>query len=426
MSKIKALMGDIIYTPTKDEFKYIENGYIIYDGEKILGIFDNLPKQYENAEINAYKNKIIMPGLVDLHVHAPQFVYRGLGVDLELLQWLEKYAFPTECKFKDSEYAKMIYSKVAKDIAKEGTTRAVVFATIHNKATQILMEEFNKCGITAYVGKVNMDRNSPDFLREETKQSIQDTIHFIEDTKDRYEYVKPVITPRFTPSCTPELMEALGKIARKYNVPVQSHLSENTGEIAWVKELEPDTKYYLEAYKKYDMFGNGINTVMAHCVHMSNEELDEMIKCGVFVAHCPDCNSNIASGIAPIRRMLDKGVKVGLGTDIAGGYELSVFKAMREAVQVSKLNWVYTDKKENCITVSEAFYLGTTGGAEYFGHKGGFGIGDPLHAIIIDDEDIKIDKTLGDTPEERIERVINLCDSRHIVATYSNGKQINK
>ena len=247
MNKIKALMGDIIYTPTKDEFKYIQNGYIVYDSEKIIGVFDNLPKQYENAEVSFYKNKIIMPGLVDLHVHAPQFVYRGLGVDLELLQWLEKYAFPTECKFKDPEYAKMIYSKVAKDIAKEGTTRAVVFATIHNKATEILMEEFNKCGITSYVGKVNMDRNSPDLLREETKQSIEDTIKFIEDTKDRYKYVKPVITPRFTPSCTPELMEALGKIARKYNVPVQSHLSENTGEIAWVKELEPDTKYYLEA-----------------------------------------------------------------------------------------------------------------------------------------------------------------------------------
>lgn len=426
MKELKALFGDIVYAPTKDEFKSIKDGYVVYDGENILGVYDKLPEEYKNAEIKDYKGKVIMPGLCDLHVHAPQFVFRGLCVDKQLLEWLENYAFPTESKFKDESYARLIYKRVAENIAKEGTTRVVLFATIHNKATEILMEELDRVGITAYVGKVNMDRNSPDFLIETSEDSLRDTEKFILDTKDRYKYVKPIITPRFTPSVTDGLMDKLGELARKYGVPVQSHLSENLSEIEWVHELEPDCKYYLDAYKDHDMFGRGIKTVMAHCVHLSDEEIDEIKKCDVFVAHCPDCNCNVASGIAPIRKMLDKGVDVGLGSDIAGGFELSIFMAMREAIKVSKLNWLYGDKKDQFLNVKEAFYMGTTGGAKFFGHKGGFGVGDPLHALVIDDEPIRIDPTAEDTIDERMERLINLCDSRNIVATYANGKEINK
>lgn len=425
MKEFKALFGDVIYAPTKDELKSIKDGYIVYDGENILGVFDSLPKEYENAEIIDYKGKVIMPSMVDLHVHAPQFVFRGLCVDLQLLEWLEKYAFPTESKFKDPAYARQIYSRVAKNIAREGTTRAVFFATIHNEATEILMEELNKVGISAYVGKVNMDRNSPDYLIETTEDSAKNTEDFILKTKDRYKYIKPIITPRFTPSCTDELSKELGKLARKYGVPAQSHLSENQSEIEWVHELEPDCKYYLDAYKKADLFGDGIKTVMAHCVHMSDEELDEIKDSGVFIAHCPECNMNVASGIAPVRKMLNRGINVGLGSDIAGGYDLSIFKAMRHAVQVSKLKWLFEGKNDRFLTVTEAFYMATTGGAKFFGHKGGFGVGDPLHALVIDDNELKIDQSLNDTAEERLERIVNICDRTNIIATYSNGKEIS-
>ena len=423
-SNAKILKGDIIYTPTPKEFVSKKGGYIVYENDNIVGVYDEFPEEYKNCPLEDFGDKVIIPGLVDLHVHAPQFVVRGVGLDMELLDWLNTYIFCTECKFADPEYARTIYSRVAKDFVKQGTTRIVIFATIHNEATKILMEEFEKCGVTAYVGKVNMDRNSPDYLVETTENSVNDTIKFIEETGDKYKYIKPIITPRFTPTCTPELMTELGKMARKYNVPVQSHLSENQGEIAWVKELEPECNYYLDAYKKYDMFGNGVNTVMAHCVHMSDDEIKAMKDCGVFVAHCPESNNNLSSGISPIRKMMDAGVKIGLGSDIAGGYELSIFKVMCEALQVSKLKWLYDGKEGQFLSVAEAFYLGTTGGAEFFGHKGGFGIGDPLHALVIDDTDLKYDRTLVDTPEERIERIIHLADDRNIVARYSNGRAI--
>ena len=423
-SNAKALRGHIIYAPTSKELISKENGYIVYEGENIVGVYDELPAEYKDCAVEDYGSKVIIPGLVDLHVHAPQFAVRGVGLDMELLDWLNTYIFCTESKFADPAYARMVYRKVAQDFVKQGTTRIVIFGTIHNAATEILMDEFAKVGVTAYVGKVNMDRNSPDYLIEKTDDSVKDTIKFIEETVNKYPHIKPIVTPRFVPSCTPELMAELGKIARKYDLPVQSHLSENHGEIAWVHELEPECKYYLDAYKKYDLFGNGLNTVMAHCVHMSDDEIKAMKDCGVYVAHCPESNNNLSSGISPIRKLMDAGVHVGLGSDVSGGYELSILKVMCEAIQVSKLKWESEGREGSFLTVLEAFYLGTTGGAEYFGHKGGFGAGDPLHALVIDDTDLKYDKTLKDTPEERIERIIHLADDRNIVARYANGKNI--
>ena len=172
------------------------------------------------------------------------------------------------------------------------------------------------------VGKVNMDRNSPDYLREKSwRESVSRTEEYIDELKG-FKNVRPIITPRFVPSCTDELMEGLKGIIEKTGLPVQSHLSENPEEIAWVKELCPDCPTYGDVYDKYGMLS--ASSIMAHCVHLTEREIMLLKDRGAFVAHCPESNMNLASGIAPVSRLLHEGINVGLGSDVAGGTTLSI------------------------------------------------------------------------------------------------------
>ena len=267
-----------------------------------------------------------------------------------------------------------------------------------------------------------MDRNSPEFLTEDTLKSKEDTIEWLEDTKDRYKNIKPILTPRFIPSCTDNLMEEIKQINNIYNIPVQSHLSENKSEIEWVAELHPDTKNYAEAYDKYNLFGKNNKTIMAHCVHCPDDELELIKQNNVVVAHCPQSNANLTSGIAPIKNMLSMGINVGLGSDIAAGSSLSIFRAMSDAVQVSKLRESLTGQKNQTLTLTEVFYLGTKGGGKFFGDVGSFEKGYEFDAVVLND------KSFGDnsdfTLKERLERIIYLSDDRNIVAKYVAGNKI--
>ena len=241
-------------------------------------------------------------------------------------------------------------------------------------------------------------------------------------TKDRYKNIKPILTPRFIPSCTDNLMEEIKQINNIYNIPVQSHLSENKSEIEWVAELHPDTKNYAEAYDKYNLFGKNNKTIMAHCVHCPDDELELIKQNNVVVAHCPQSNANLTSGIAPIKNMLSMGINVGLGSDIAAGSSLSIFRAMSDAVQVSKLRESLTGQKNQTLTLTEVFYLGTKGGGKFFGDVGSFEKGYEFDAVVLND------KSFGDnsdfTLKERLERIIYLSDDRNIVAKYVAGNKI--
>ncbi len=295
-----------------------------------------------------------------------------------------------------------------------------MFSSLHREATHVLMEELERAGVTGYVGKVNMDRNSPDELRETTEESLRETRRFIEECKYRYRHLQPILTPRFTPSCTDELMKGLGELKREYGLRVQSHLSENLDEVAWVKALHPDCEFYYQTYKKYGLWAE--NTVMAHCVYSCEEERSAMKRAGVVAAHCPDSNVNIASGLAPVRLMLEDGVRVALGSDIAGGALLSMRDTATSAVRTSKFRWLFSDKKEDFLTVAEAFYLATSAGQEYFGAGPGFQAGDSLHALVLDDG------RLPETPKpltipERLERLMYFTADDTIAARYSEGAQ---
>lgn len=414
------LHGTIVHTPTKEVFDCHPDSYLISEGGKVTGIFQELPEKYKNVPVLDYGNSLILPGLCDMHVHAPQFVYRGLGIDLQLMEWLDRYAFPTEARFADLSYARIYYEAFADALAKNGTTRAVIFGTLHAPATELLMEILEKKKIGAYVGKINMDTLSPDYLCETSKQSLADTRKWIEDTKDRFHLVKPAVTPRFIPTCSTSVLEGLGKLAQEFDLPVHSHISEDLGEMSIVRDRYPQYDNDGDVYDHFGLLTS--HTVMAHFIYPTRHEMELIKERGVTIAHCPQSNGNVAAGIPPIRQMLDLGVKVGLGSDIAGGYSVSIFRAMSEAVYLSKLQWLRSEKKDSFLSVPESFYLGTKGGGQFFGKVGSFETGYELDAIVVDDRSLCVPADRLST-EERVERVIHLADDRNIISRFVAGEQ---
>lgn len=418
------LKGDICYSKTPNTFEIREGGYLVCESGVSRGVFESIPESFREFPVEDYGHAIIIPGMCDIHVHGPQFSYRGLGMDLELLDWLNTHTFPEESKYEDLDYAKKAYSIFAEALKKSATTRGVIFATVHVPATELLMDKLEASGLKTYVGKVNMDRNCADYLREETpEKSLEDTRRWLKEIQGRYEHTKPILTPRFTPTCSDELMEGLGELQRRDGLAVQSHLSENLSEIDWVKELCPWSSSYGDAYDRFGLFGGEAPTIMAHCVHSSQEEIALMKERQVYVAHCPQSNSNLASGIAPVRRYLDEGIPVGLGTDVAGGANLSMFRCIADAITVSKLRWRLVDQSLKPLTTEEAFYLATAGGGSFFGKVGSFAEGYELDALVLDDENLPHPQPMS--VKDRLERYIYLeGEGGRIISKYVAGKKI--
>ena len=418
------LKGNIVYSRNEKELAIYEHGYLVSRNGKVDGIYQTLPFRLGGNPIRDYGDCLIIPGLVDMHIHAPQYSYRGLGMDMELLEWLEVNTFPEEAKFESVDYAKRAYGIFVENLRRSATTRACIFGTVHRPATLLLMDMLEKTGLDTYVGKVNMDRNCPDYICEETQESAEETLEWIKDVNHRkYQNTHPILTPRFTPSCTDELMEELKKLQMRYDLPVQSHLSENPGEIAWVKELCPWSEFYGDVYDRFGLFGADCRTVMAHCVYSDDSEIARMKENGVFIAHCPESNMNVSSGIAPVRKFLEEGLHVGIGSDVAGGSTENLFRAMAHAVQSSKLRWRLQDDSLEGLTAEEVFYMATKGGGEFFGKVGSFEPGYEFDAVVLDDSRLKHPQPLD--IRSRLERMIYLADDREIRAKYVKGQEID-
>ncbi len=417
------LKGDICYSRNPNVLHTRQDGYLVCEKGRVTGVFEQLPERYGDLPLSDFGGKLILPGLVDLHCHGPQFAFRGLGLDLELLDWLEAHTFPNEAKYRQEAYARTAYAMLVEELRRGPNTRVCLFGTIHLPATLLLMDLLEQSGLVTMVGKVNMDRNCPDILREESAAaSAADTRRWLKDCAGRYRNTRPILTPRFIPACSGELMRELGQIQREYHLPLQSHLSENPKEVAWVKELCPQSSCYGDAYRAFGLFGAEVPTIMAHCVWSEEEELSLLKERGVWVAHCPQSNTNLSSGIAPVRRYLDRGLRVGLGSDVAGGCHTSIFRAMADAIQVSKLRWRLVEDGEAPLSLEEAFYLGTVGGGSFFGKVGSFEPGWEMDALIIDDAPLAAPFPL--TIPQRLARVVYLSDDRHIVAKYVGGSRI--
>ena len=420
----KIYKAHILFTKEQSRFEVLENGYVAVDAEgRVLDVAPDLASlnvECPDAEVIDFGDRLLIPAMNDLHVHAPQYRNQGIAMDLELLPWLQNYTFPEEMKYADVAYAERMYRRFVHDLWRFGTMRACVFATIHTESTRLLMRLFQEAGMGALVGKVAMNRNCPEELSESVEAMVQGYESLIAAARSPLpSLVRPIITPRFIPSCTPEMLRACGQLAAKYQLPVQSHLSENKDEIALVAELEPESTCYGDAYDRYGLFGQ-TPTVMAHCVWTDGEELELMKRRGVMVAHCPTSNLNIASGLAPVRMFLEEGIPVGLGSDISGGHDLNIFRMMVYAIQVSKMYYQQNHDRK-FLTLSEVFWIATKSAGSFFGRVGSFEPGYEFDALVINDSDLNHDDY---SLLERLERYIYLGDDRQIEHRFCRGKEI--
>ena len=418
----KIYKAHILFTKEKDRFEVYENGYIAVENGKVTGVSNNLAElDSEGAEVIDFGDKLLIPAMNDMHVHAPQVHNQGVAMDLELLPWLQNYTFPEESKYADVEYAERMYRRFLHTQWLFGTMRSVVFGTVHTESTRKLMKLYQEAGMGAMVGKVAMNRNCPDALCEGVEATVEGNEQIIAEFGDADGLVRPIITPRFVPSCTPELLKACGKLAAKYQLPVQSHLSENTSEIAWVQDLEKESASYGDAYYRYGLFGQ-TPTIMAHCVWTSGSELELMKRNKVMVAHCPTSNFNLSSGMAPLRTFLDEGLPIGLGSDISGGHDLNMFRMLVYAIQVSKMHY-QLDHDKAFLTLSEVFWIATKSAGSFFGKVGSFEPGYEFDALVIDDSVLyPAEYSL----QHRLERFIYLGDDRQIVHRFCRGQEIEE
>ena len=417
----KVYKAHILYTKEQSHFEVLENGYVVVDADgRVIGVAADLASiDSEDAEVVDFGNRLLIPAMNDMHVHAPQVRNQGVAMDLELLPWLQNYTFPEESKYADAHYAESMYRRFLHTQWLFGTMRSCVFGTVHTESTRLLMKLYQEAGMGALVGKVAMNRNCPDALCEDVEPAIEGYERLIAEFNQPNALVRPIITPRFVPSCTPELLKACGDLANKYQLPVQSHLSENVSEIAWVAELEPESKSYGDAYNRYGLFGQ-TPTIMAHCVWTQGAELELMKQNGVMVAHCPTSNFNLSSGMAPIRSLLDEGVRIGLGSDISGGHDLNMFRMLVYAIQVSKMHYQLNHDKA-FLNLSEIFWIATKSAGSFFGKVGSFEPGYEFDALVIDDAVLY--------PAEysllhRLERFIYVGDDRQIVHRFCRGKEV--
>ncbi|KAL0946720.1 hypothetical protein HGRIS_012903 [Hohenbuehelia grisea] len=270
-----------------------------------------------DVEIFALKHgEFIMPGFVDTHTHAPQVPNIGSGQQYELLDWLQNVTFPMEAKFSDLEFARATYKSVVRRIIDYGTTTCCYYGTLHGEATKVLANTVNELGQRAFVGKCNMNRNSPDYYVEPSPEaSIDATLDLIKHIRSLAPstssppLVQPILTPRFAISCTDELMEKLQKVAAADpSLAIQTHISENRSEIEFTLELFPSSKSYAGVYDRYGLLRD--NTILAHAVHLSDEEKELVKTRDSGISHCPTSNFNLSSGVAPVGDLLDRGIKV--------------------------------------------------------------------------------------------------------------------
>ncbi|KAK9477888.1 hypothetical protein V1514DRAFT_99471 [Lipomyces japonicus] len=331
------------------------------------------------------------PGFFDTHIHASQYPNVGLFGKTTLLDWLNTYTFPLEASFKDLAIAQNVYSKVISRTLNNGTTTASYYATIHTDGTNLLADLALKAGQRAFIGRCCMTENSPDYYRdasvEDSQRATLDVINHISKIDPDYNLVRPIITPRFAPSCSRHLLEWLGQLSIEKNLPVQTHISENLNEVALVKSMHPFADSYADVYDKCDLLHD--RTILAHAVHLTTEERDLIAERKSGVAHCPISNSALTSGEARVRWLLQSGIKVGLGTDVSGGYAPSILHTARQALLVSRHLAMKNDDSGGesvKLTIEEVLYLATLGGAQVCGlHEklGNFVVGKQFDAQLI-------------------------------------------
>lgn len=429
----KTIVANVFHAPTPGRVEHLPRTAITLDG---AGIITAVSTTAPADAVHLPPGHFLLPGLVDLHVHAPQFAQLGTAFDVPLEEWLQAYTFPLEARFSDTFFARSVYTELVTHLLGCGTTSAVYYATVHVPATQSLAELCLSAGQRALVGKVAMDHpdTCPSFYRDADAASAvagtREVIDFIRSMPGNDAgLVRPVVTPRFVPACTDACLAALGELAEECGLPVQTHVSESDWEHGHV--LDRTGLRDASALDGFGLLRDG--SVLAHGNHLSADDMELLRSRGAGVAHCAWSNVYFSDAVFPLREALTRGVRVGLGTDISGGPISSIWDAGRFAIAASRLLESGVDPKKtpsqrgtpkSRVDFRTVFHLMTRGGA--LAAKlpvGAFQPGLHFDAVAVDPHaaagPIRVRE--GDEPDQIIEKIVNGATKANVAAVWTDG-----
>lgn len=419
-------IADPFYQPEADSVRYISDGLLVLENGRIkaLGHYDDLQTEYADVLTITYPDRLIMPGFIDTHIHFPQTEMIAAYGE-QLLEWLDKYTFPTERQFQDKAYAQQVASFFLDELLKNGTTTALVFAAVFPESVDAFFEEAHRRHLRMIAGKVMMDRHAPDFLTDTAASSYEDSKRLIKKwhKHDRLLYA---ITPRFAVTSTPEQLSLAGKLLQEFSdVYLQTHLCENLKEIELVKQLFPNHQGYLDVYDQAGLVGD--RSIFAHGIHLTDAEFNRLSQANSAIAFCPTSNLFLGSGLFNLEKAksTETPIKVGLGTDVGAGTSFSLLQTANEAYKVAQL-------RGQKLSAFKALFLATLGGAKALSLDdciGNFDPGKEADFIVLDLRATPLMAFRNQVPTatslaalaEQVFTMMILGDDRTISATYILG-----
>lgn len=405
-------------------YEYFADGVLLVEDDliKAVGPAETLLPTLGDIELIEYENALITPGFIDTHIHFPQTGMVGAYGE-QLLDWLNNYTFPCESRFGDKAHADQVAEIFLAELLRNGTTTALVFASMHPESVNALFEAAERLNLRLITGKVMMDRNAPDYLTDTADSSYADSKALIErwHGKGRLHYA---VTPRFAPTSTPEQLTLAGQLLSEHEgLYMQTHISENVKEVEWVKALFPERKNYLDVYDHYHLLGE--RSVLAHGVHLCDEECARLAETGSAIAFCPTSNLFLGSGLFNLAQAERFKVNVGLGTDVGGGTSFSLLQTLNEAYKVMQL-------QGEKLSPFKSLYLATLGGARALRLEDRIGTlqpGSEADFVVLDykatpllDYRISQSKSL----EETLFVLMTLGDDRTVAQTFAAGRLVHQ
>lgn len=428
-AKLHAVRGQLLHFTadpafyTDDAWHFEEDGLLVIENGKIhsCGPAVELQKTLpEDIKVTHYPHHLIMPGFIDTHVHYPQTqIIAAYGE--QLLTWLNNYTFPAESQFSNTEHASKVANIFLDELLRNGTTSAMVFATMHPESVDAIFDAAQQRNMRLISGKVLMDRNVPDYIKDSAQSGYDDSKSLIEKwhNNQRLSYA---ITPRFAPTSTEEQLSLAGQLLKEHNdLFVQTHLSENKEEIAWVKRLFPKAHSYLDVYDQFNLLNE--RSVLAHGIHLEPQEIERIIELNCSISHCPTSNLFLGSGLFDIASLTEKGMQFSIGTDVGAGTSFSMLKTLSESYKIQQL-------QKSRLDPFRAIYLATQGAAKTLQLEHCIGNFEPgkeadfvvhnLHATPL----LEFRQQHCQTLLEKLFVLIMLGDDRCTTATYTMGERV--
>jgi guanine deaminase len=430
MSTVKAFRASILHFTADPALSdkahsWHEDGLLVVDQGRVqaAGDYDRLKDSLPpGTQVRDYRGKIIMPGFIDTHIHYPQTDMIASPAP-GLLPWLDTYTFPTERQFKDPEHARGVAEFFVKELLRCGTTTAMVYCTVHQESVDAFFGAAEAHNLRMAAGKVMMDRHCPDFLQDSAESGARESEELIHrwHNKGRNMYA---LTPRFAPTSTEAQLAMCGELARAYpDTYVQTHVAENTDEVAWVKSLFPEARSYLDVYDKFGLLRK--RSMYAHCIWLDDEDRARMADTGAAVSMCATSNLFLGSGLFDFAAADRQQVALSLATDVGGGTSFSMLQTMNETYKVARMGGTY-------LPALRMFYMATLGGARSMqleGTVGNFAVGAEADFIVLDPKATPLLErrtTRCDSLEELLFAIALLGDDRAVAATYAAGAQVHQ